>query len=518
MKRSAGILMPIFSLPSPCGIGTLGRAAREFLDFLQAGGQSYWQLLPVGPTSYGDSPYQSFSSFAGNPYFIDLDDLAADGLLEPADYRGIDWGSPERVDYALLYEKRYPVLRRAVERLLAAPPADYAAFLEENGHWLEDYALFMALKGEHGGISWDQWPEGERLRRPNALAAAKARLAGELDFWRGVQYLFFRQWDALKALAGAKGISIIGDLPIYAARDSADMWADPKQFQTDADLNPVEVAGCPPDAFTADGQLWGNPLFDWEKMKEDGYRWWLRRIGFQFRLFDVLRIDHFRGFDEYYAIPFGDKTARNGRWKPGPGLEFFKAVNQELGKRQIIAEDLGFLTPSVRKLLRDTGYPGMKVLEFAFDPKGSDSEYLPHNYPRNCVVYAATHDNETIEGWLAAAPAKTRRYAKGYFQLTRREGWAWGVMRGGWASVADLAVMQMQDLLSLGQEGRINVPSTLGGNWQWRMLPGQADGALAERLRQSMALYHRLPAPGAPKKAQKQGKAPGRISRKAGSR
>ena len=326
--------MPIFSLPSPHGIGTLGRAAREFLDFLRAGGQSYWQLLPVGPTSYGDSPYQSFSSFAGNPYFIDLDDLAADGLLEREEYGDMDWGGPDRVDYALLYEKRYPVLRKAVARLLAAPPADYAPFLEDNGDWLEDYALFMALKGENGGVSWDQWPEGERLRRPAALSAARERLAGELDFWRGVQYLFFRQWDALKALAGEKGISIIGDLPIYAARDSADMWADPRQFQTDENLNPVEVAGCPPDAFTADGQLWGNPLFDWERMREDGYRWWLRRIGFQFRLFDVLRIDHFRGFDEYYAIPFGDKTARNGRWKPGPGLDFFQAVNKALGKRQ----------------------------------------------------------------------------------------------------------------------------------------------------------------------------------------
>ena len=487
--------MPIFSLPSPHGIGTLGRAAREFLDFLRAGGQSYWQLLPVGPTSYGDSPYQSFSSFAGNPYFIDLDDLAADGLLEREEYGDMDWGGPDRVDYALLYEKRYPVLRKAVARLLAAPPADYAPFLEDNGDWLEDYALFMALKGENGGVSWDQWPEGERLRRPAALSAARERLAGELDFWRGVQYLFFRQWDALKALAGEKGISIIGDLPIYAARDSADMWADPRQFQTDERLNPVEVAGCPPDAFTADGQLWGNPLFDWERMREDGYRWWLRRIGFQFRLFDVLRIDHFRGFDEYYAIPFGDKTARNGRWKPGPGLDFFQAVNKALGKRQIIAEDLGFLTPSVRRLLRATGYPGMKVLEFAFDPKGADSEYLPHNYPHNCVVYAGTHDNETIEGWLASAAPGTRRYAKRYFTLTRREGWAWGVMRGGWASTADLAVMQMQDLLSIGAEGRINIPSTLGGNWQWRMLPGQADPALADRLRQSMALYHRLPRP-----------------------
>ena len=507
MKRSAGVLMPIFSLPSPYGIGAMGQAARDFVTFLKAGGQSYWQLLPVGQTSYGDSPYQSFSSFAGNPYFIDLDDLAADGLLEPAEYQNLDWGgAPRRVDYALLYETRYPVLRRAVKRLLAAPPADYSPFLEENAVWLDNYALFMALKGENGGKAWSLWPEDERLRRPDALAAAEKRLADELDFWRGVQYLFFRQWDALKALANANGISIIGDLPIYVALDSADVWADPKQFQLDKELNPVEVAGCPPDAFTADGQLWGNPLFDWEGMKADGYSWWLRRIGFQFRLFDMLRIDHFRGFDEYYAIPFGDKTARNGRWKPGPGLDFFKAVNKALGKREIIAEDLGFLTDTVRKLLRDTKFPGMKVIEFAFDPVNRDSEYLPHRYQRNCVVYAGTHDNETIEGWLANASPAVRGYAKRYFQLTRREGWAWGVMRGAWGSVADLAVMQMQDLLSIGTEGRINVPSTLGGNWQWRMLPGEADGRLAQRLLRSTQLYNRAPAekPAKPARTRKQ--------------
>ena len=503
MNRSAGILMPIFSLPSPYGIGTMGQAARDFLDFLQAGGQSYWQLLPVGPTSYGDSPYQSFSSFAGNPYFIDLDDLAADGLLEPSEYQNLDWGQPDKVDYGLLYAARYPVLRKAVKRLLAGPPADYQAFLSENSDWLDNYALFMAVKGEYGGVSWQEWPEGLRLRQDKALAGARARLADEVSFWKGVQYLFFRQWDALKALAHQRGISIIGDLPIYVALDSADVWASPGQFQLDEDLAPTEVAGCPPDAFTADGQLWGNPLFDWEKMKEDGYRWWLRRIGFQFRLFDVLRIDHFRGFDEYYASPYGDKTARNGRWKPGPGLDFFKTVNRELGRREIIAEDLGFLTDTVRKLLKNTGYPGMKVLEFAFDPKNRDSEYLPHRFQRNCVVYAGTHDNETIEGWLESAPPNLRGYAKRYFQLTRREGWAWGVMRGAWGSVADLAVMQMQDLLSIGAEGRINVPSTLGGNWQWRMLPGQAEGRLAHRLLQSTLLYNRGPAARKPGRAGK---------------
>lgn len=492
--RRAGILMSIFSLPSPYGIGTMGQAARDFVKFLKASGQSCWQLLPIGPTSYGDSPYQSFSSFAGNAYFIDLDDLAADGLLERSEYQDIEWGMADSVDYALLYEKRFPVLQLAVKRLLAEPPAKYVAFLEENSSWLEDYALFMALKGENGGKSWHEWPVDERLRRPAALEAAKKRLSNELDFWQGVQYLFFRQWDALKKLANDSGVSIIGDLPIYVAGDSADVWADPKQFQLDKNLDPIEVAGCPPDAFTEDGQLWGNPLFDWEYMRQDGYSWWLRRIGFQFRLFDTLRIDHFRGFDEYYAIPYGDKTARNGRWRPGPGLSFFQAVNKELGPRDIIAEDLGFLTDSVRRMQRDTGYPGMKILLFAFDSRGKDSEYLPHRYERNCVVYAGTHDNETILGWMANAPAADVNFAKRYLRLNKREGYAWGMMRGAWSSVADLAVMQMQDLLALGAEGRINTPSTLGDNWKWRMLPGQADDRLAKRLLRETRLYNRAPA------------------------
>ena len=313
--------MPISALPSPCGIGTLGAAAREFADFLSAGGQSCWQVLPLGPTSYGDSPYQSFSTFAGNPYFIDLDLLAEDGLLEPGEFRHLRWGDdPARVDYGLLYETRYPVLRRACGRLLEQDPPDFARFREEHGDWLEDYALFMALKEK-------------RLRRPGALDAAREELAEEIAFWRAVQYLFFRQWKALKEYANGKGLSIIGDLPIYVSGDSADVWANPEQFQLDGEGRPTEVAGCPPDGFSADGQLWGNPLFDWERMADSGYQWWLRRIAFQFRIYDTLRIDHFRGFDAYYAIPYGDATARNGRWRPGPGIGFFRAVEAALGPR-----------------------------------------------------------------------------------------------------------------------------------------------------------------------------------------
>ena len=494
MRRS-GILMPISSLPAPYGIGTMGAAARDFVDFLAQGGQSCWQILPVCPTSYGDSPYQSFSSYAGNPYFIDLDDLAQEGLLEKEEYADLNWGEdPAAVDYGLMYLQRYPVLRKACARLLEKGDPAFADFCAQREGWLEDYALFMALKGKYGGVSWFEWPEDERLRRPRALAAAREELAGEIAFWKAVQYLFFKQWAKLKAYANEKGISIIGDLPIYVSGDSADVWSNPDQFQLDENGQPTEVAGCPPDGFSADGQLWGNPLFDWEKMKEDGYQWWIRRIAAQFQVYDILRIDHFRGFDEYYAIPFGDDTARNGRWRPGPGIDFFRAVNAALGEKEIIAEDLGFLTDTVRRLLAETGYPGMKVLEFAFDSRDTGSDYLPHCYPRHCVVYAGTHDNDTIQGWMANAPAKDVEYAKEYLRLTQEEGWHWGMMRSAWASCADLAVMQLQDVLGLGSEARMNTPSTLGSNWKWRALPGSCGPELARRLRHEMGVYQRLPA------------------------
>ncbi len=485
--------MPISSLPSPYGIGTLGAAAREFADFLAAAGQTYWQVLPICPTSYGDSPYQSFSSFAGNPYFIDLDDLAADGLLEPDEYQDLNWGdNPESVDYGLMYITRYPVLKKAARRLLANPPREYKMFCKTST-WLDDYALFMALKDKHGGASWFTWEQGIRLRRKSALAAAKKELADEVDFWKAVQFLFIRQWNAFKAYANGLGISIIGDVPIYVSGDSADVWANPDQFQLDENGLPTEVAGCPPDGFSADGQLWGNPLFNWDRMKQDGYQWWLRRIAFQFQLYDTLRIDHFRGFDAYYAIPYGDTTAKNGRWRPGPGLDFFKAVNARLGEQDIIAEDLGFLTDSVRELLRDTGYPGMKVLEFAFDSRDTGSDYLPHCYPTHCVAYTGTHDNDTILGWMATAPKKDVSFAKAYLRLSSREGYHWGMMRGAWASPADLAIMQAQDLLGLGAEARMNIPSTLGENWKWRALPGVFTPQLANRLHREMQVYQRLP-------------------------
>ncbi len=492
--RDAGILLPISALPSPYGIGTLGGAAREFVDFLAAAGQSCWQLLPIGPTSYGDSPYQSFSTFAGNPYFIDLDDLAEEGLLERSEFQPLDWGDdPATIDYGLLYRTRFGVLRKACARL-DRESGEFLRFCEEQRDWLEDYALFMALKDRFGGQPWTQWPEELRLREPKALETAREELSDETGFWRGAQYLFFRQWNALKGRANQLGIRLMGDLPIYVAGDSADVWANPEQFQLDGQGFPTEVAGCPPDGFSADGQLWGNPLFHWERMREDGYSWWLRRIAAQFRLFDTLRIDHFRGFEAYYAIPYGDKTARNGRWRPGPGLEFFKVVNKALGRRDIVAEDLGFLTDGVRKLLKGTGYPGMKVLQFAFDSRDTGSDYLPHRYTSHCVVYAGTHDNDTILGWMSSAPKKDVAFAKEYLRLNSREGYHWGMMRSAWASAADLAVMQMQDILGLGSEARMNTPSTLGNNWQWRALPGVFTPALAKRLHREMKVYQRLPA------------------------
>ena len=479
--RQAGILLPIFSLPSPWGVGTMGARAREFVDFLAEGGQSCWQVLPMGPTSYGDSPYQSYSSFAGNPYFIDLDILAEWGLLKPEEYQSLDWGSdPAQVDYAVLYQNRFQVLRLAVSRLSRGDKFEMRGTLW-GADWLEDYALFMALKDKFGGAAWLEWPKELRLREPAALEQVKQELAAEIDFWKWVQHLFFSQWWSLKEYANEKGVSIIGDLPIYVSIDSADVWANPEQFQLDAGGRPTEVAGCPPDGFAADGQLWGNPLFDWEAMKADGYRWWIRRIAAQFQLYDTLRIDHFRGFDEYYAIPYGDKTARNGRWKPGPGIAFFKAVNRALGKKDIIAEDLGFLTPSVHKLLKDSGYPGMKVLEFAFDSR-EESDYLPHNYSNNCVVYTGTHDNDTVNGWIPCMNRKDLAFAKKYLGVRRASDICESLIRTALGCVADTAVIPMQDYLGLGAEARINTPSTLGGNWEWRM----EHGAYTEELSRHM--------------------------------
>ena len=486
-------MMHLTSLPSRWGIGTMGREARNFADFLVESGQSWWQILPIGPTSYGDSPYQSFSTFAGNPYLIDLDELTEEGLLERGEYENLDWGDkPASVDYGLLYEKRFPVLRKATARLLASPPGDFASFSECSGGWLDDYALFMALKDAHGGRPWWEWEEPVQRRRPGCLDRVRRDLWEDIMFWKAVQYLFFRQWGRLKDYANSRGVKIIGDLPIYVAMDSADVWAGPGRFQLDGDLRPVEVSGCPPDGFSARGQLWGNPLFDWDVMEADGYSWWIERIRHQRGFYDMLRIDHFRGLESYYAIPYGEADARKGRWRKGPGMKLFRALEAALGPQNMIAEDLGFLTDSVRQLLRESGYPGIKLLQFAFDSR-EEGNYMPYTYGRNCVAYVGTHDNDTALGWLAGAAPDDRDRAIDYLKLTGTEGFHWGLMRGVWSTAADLAVVQAQDLLGLGSEARMNIPSTVGTNWQWRALPGDFSHALARRLRHETELYGRLP-------------------------
>ncbi len=494
MLRKSGVLMHISSLSSPYGIGTMGKEAYEFVDFLKESGQTCWQLLPICPTSYGDSPYQSYSTFAGNPYFIDLDSLAKQGLLEKAEYESIDWEAEiNTINYGAMYQKRYPVLRKAADRFLKNPPADYQEYCEKNQSWLLDYALFMALKDKHDGAPWSEWPEELRNREECAMEKVKKELKEDIFFWKVVQYLFFSQWNELKAYANKKGISLIGDLPIYVSLDSADVWASGELFQLDEQKQPKEVAGCPPDGFSEDGQLWGNPLYDWDYMEKTDYAWWVNRIDYQCRIYDIVRIDHFRGFDAYYAIPFGDKNAKGGRWRQGPGMKLFRAVERAIGRQSIIAEDLGYLTDSVRQLLKDSGFPGMKVMEFAFDSRDvSGSEYLPHNYIPNCVAYAGTHDNDTIVGWFENVDSEDAAYAKEYLRITGEDELHWGMMCALWQSVADLTVVQAQDLLGLGAEARMNIPSTVGTNWCWRALPGVFTPELAQKLYRKMRIYGRL--------------------------
>ena len=492
MDRASGILLPISALPSPYGIGTLGKVAYAFADFLHAAGQRYWQLLPLGPTSYGDSPYQSFSTFAGNPYFIDLDLLAEEGLLDKEDLAAADWGNdPRYVDYGKIYEVRFDVLRRAFLRGRERDREAVERFQAENP-WLKNYALYMAVKAHFGMKSWLEWPdEAIRVRAPEAVARYEKELAEDVAFYTYLQYLFFKQWGELREYIHSLGIRIIGDLPIYVAMDSADVWAEPEFFQLGEGNIPTEVSGVPPDYFSADGQLWGNPLYDYDRMRQDGFGWWIRRVEGASRLFDVIRIDHFRGLESYWAVPYGAETAREGRWRKGPGMDLVGVLTQWFHGLDIIAEDLGFLTPEVHQLLRDSGLPGMKVLEFAFDAR-EPSNYLPHTYERNCVCYVGTHDNETVMQWREQADRADVTFARKYLGLNEAEGFHWGMIRGGMSSVADTFVAQMQDYLGLGAEGRMNTPGTLGNNWRWRLLPGEASPALARKIRRYAHMYGRL--------------------------
>lgn len=489
--RTSGVLMHISSLPSPYGIGTFGKEAYRFVDFLRDAGQYYWQILPLCPTGFGDSPYQSFSTFAGNPYFIDLDLLYEDGFLKKSEYAKKKWGKSEtEVDFLSLSENRIPVLKKAFSRF--EKNEDYFSFCNENSFWLKDYSLYMSLKSANNGMPWYKWDEEYKKHSETALNEFFEKHIEEIDFWNFVQYEFFSQWRKLKAYANKNGVYIIGDIPIYVAGDSADVWANSSLFRIDENCNFTNVAGCPPDAFSDDGQLWGNPLYDWDEMKKTDYKWWKDRISHTMKMVDTVRIDHFRGFESYYSIPASSKTAKTGEWEKGPGIEFFKSVRKSLGKISIIAEDLGFLTPAVKKMLKQSGYPGMKVLQFAFD-SDCDSDYLLHNITTKSVCYTGTHDNDTINGYIKNADRKTRKRAKDYLGLTKREGYNWGMMRACWASASDTAIVTMQDLLGLGSEARMNMPSTQEGNWQWRAEEDYLSDSLAEKVRYYTELYKRMP-------------------------
>ncbi len=490
--RKCGVLMPVASLPSRFGIGGFSKEAYDFVDFLAQGGQSLWQILPLGPTGYGDSPYQSFSTFAGNPYYISLDALIEAGLLTEEECEAADYGdNPNYINYEKIYNTRFALLRKAFARADVEQDEKYQKFAADNAAWLKDYAMYMAIKDSLGGIAWIEWEEDIRLRRPSAMAHYEETLKEDIAFYSYLQYLFATQWAQLKAYANKKGIQIIGDIPIYVAFDSADTWANPELFQLDEENIPTAVAGCPPDAFSATGQLWGNPLYRWDYHEKTGFAWWIRRLEYCFTIYDVVRIDHFRGFDEYWAIPYGDPTAEFGRWEKGPGYALFAAMKKALGNREVIAEDLGFLTPSVLKLVKKTGYPGMKVLQFAFDSR-EESDYLPHNYTKNCVVYTGTHDNDTVMGWIPAMSRKDLAFARKYIGVKRTSDICSNLIRMAYASVADTAIIPIQDYLELGSEARINTPSTLGGNWEWRMKASDCTPQLAARMLELAQVYGRI--------------------------
>lgn len=495
--HSSGILLHISSLPGKYGIGTLGAEARKFVEFLVKSGQEYWQILPVGPTGFGDSPYQSYSAYAGNPLLIDIDMLIDEDLVseDDSDLKIIE-KKHSFTDYAQLYSFKYIVLKKAYAKFLSDASESgkkaFDDFCRRNSFWLDDYALFTALKERFKGVMWTEWEDDIRLRRQDALNKYSEILAKEIKCVKFIQYKFFEQYRALKKYANARGIKIYGDMPIYVSMDSSDIWAGPELFMLDKDRRPTKVAGCPPDAFAPTGQLWGNPLYDWDYMELTGYKWWISRVKYSGELFDLTRIDHFRGFESFYAIPYGNETAEIGEWLPGPSMKLFRAIRGELGNVSLVAEDLGFLTDDVRKMLKESGFPGMNVLEFGFG--GENSSYLPHNYLRNSVSYIGTHDNDTALGWYESADKAARKNAKKYMALSKKEGANWGMIRTVYGSVSDLAVIQMQDFLGLGSEARMNIPSTIcGKNWLWRLKGDELTDKLAEKILKYTKRYFRAP-------------------------
>ncbi|AIY78881.1 4-alpha-glucanotransferase [Clostridium botulinum 202F] len=492
MRRSSGIIMHIASLPGEFGIGTFGKEAYEFADFLKESHQKYWQILPIGPTSYGDSPYQSFSAFAGNPYFIDFNLLKKDGLLKSKDYSNLNFGKDkEDIDYGLIFVEKMKVLRKAYERFKLNLPTDLKEFEEEN-QWLDDYSLYMALKSKFELKSWQKWDIDIKLRKKEALNKYREELKDEINLWKFIQYKFFEQWTNLKKYVNDLDIEIIGDIPIYVAEDSADIWANPKAFLLDEEtLVPLKVSGCPPDNFAVTGQLWGNPIYNWDYIDKTNYKWWIDRMKQSSKLYDVIRIDHFRGFESYWSIPYGDPTAENGEWVKGPGMKLFNAIKKELGDIKIIAEDLGFLTDEVVKFREESGFPGMRVLQFAFVGDAANRD-LPHNYEENCIAYTGTHDNNTFRGWLEKTGTEEEIEASiKYLGLNKEEGYNWGFIRGVWSSKAYLSIALIQDFLNLGNESRINVPSTLGQNWCWRAKEDVFTDELAEKIYEITKMYGR---------------------------
>ena len=490
--RSSGILLPVASLPSKYGIGCFSKEAYSFVDQLYRAGQKIWQILPLGPTGYGDSPYQSVSTFAGNPFLIDLETLIGEKLLTKEECESFSFGKQVMyIDYDCVRESRNVLLKKAFGRF--EPDESFKEFVAEQSFWLEDYALYMALKDHHEGKSWTVWEEKLRKREPDIISETESELEQEIQYYRFQQFKFYEQWNKLKKYANDHEIQIIGDIPIYVSFDSADVWANSRLFQLDEEDQPLGVAGCPPDYFSPTGQLWGNPLYDWEYHKKTGYVWWTQRLKHSLQLYDIVRIDHFRGFDEYYSIPYGDRTAEFGHWEKGPGLEFFQILQSRLENLNVIAEDLGTLTESVLQLVKDTGYPGMKVLEFAFDSDASNL-YLPHNIIPNSIVYTGTHDNDTMAGWIESMSDRTYESVKKYlnYKGDDEEELVWALIRLAMSSVAERAIIPMQDYLCLGAEARINTPATVGGNWRWRLMEGQFTDALAERIKEITMIYGRL--------------------------
>lgn len=490
--RKSGILMHISSLPSEYGIGKMGKAAYDFVDFLFAAGVKCWQILPLSPTSFGDSPYQSFSVYAGNPYFIDFDTLKQEGLLKKSDYNNIKWqDNANTVNYSRIYENCFKVLKQAYKVYKRDISKKYISFVEKNSYWLDDYALFMALKFKNGGKPWYEWDKKLAARDPAALKKASEELKKDIEFFKFIQFKFFRQWDDLKKYANDKGIEIIGDMPIYVSYDSVEAWGSPELFLFDKNKKPVDVAGCPPDDFAVTGQLWGNPLYDWDYHKKSGFEWWTQRLEFSSKIYDIIRIDHFRGFESFYAIPYGSETAETGEWRKGPGAQLFKTVNEKLGPLNIIAEDLGFITDDVREMLDAVGYPGMKVLQFAFG-EGGKSEHLPHNFDSsNCIAYTGTHDNETLKGWISSASSDTLKYAMAYFSVKKKKELPKNIIKAAWGSVAKIAVAQIQDFLESDASCRMNTPSTAEGNWQFRTKESDFTEKLAKKILKLNKMYNR---------------------------